>query len=67
MLLSDEASFEIHFGKIGKIKFSKNHSKKFCRNFPRFEGKFQKLMIGIRLELITISFFFVLLGKSIQQ
>ena len=35
----DKVIFEIHFGKIGEIKFPKSHSEIFWRNF--FYGKFE--------------------------
>ena len=50
MPLANEISFEIYFGKIEEIKFSKNHSRTFWRNFPRFfSGEFWKIMVGIWL------------------
>ena len=50
MRLADEVNFEIYFGKIGEIKFPKNHSGIFDGTFQFFFlGNFRKIMIGIGL------------------
>ena len=66
MQFIDDVSFEIYFGKIGEIKFPKNHSGIFWQNFPRFFfWTFWKIMIGVELlssifQLHTIQWFLVI-------
>ena len=52
--LADEVIFGIWFWKIGQIKFPKNHSRLFWRNFPRFFFRKSKSVFFHAKNIISV-------------